>query len=425
MRTVVADLLPNPNEKLEAWREVARTSACWSSVQHGVIEGRKAAETMERTAKRSSTSSPPMWVTPPGCNSELKFSHESKLMVQLRGRVREYFESNSLPRDGGWAMVRKSATIVGWAVTTYLLLLFWAQAWWQFALLSVSMGLSLSAVGFSIQHDGGHGAYSRHRWVSRLAAFALDLCGGSSYMWHHKHNVLHHTYPNVEGADDDISQAPWLRLSRADELRSFHRHQHWYSWALYGVIPPKWILVDDFVRMFTQRAAARRIPPPKGKTLATLLLGKVLAYSWLIVIPLAVHGPSLGLLAVYMTIAWVWGVTLATAFQLAHCTETAEFAPWPVTGEPLAYPWAEHQLATTVDFAQDSWLVTWFIGGLNYQIEHHLFPKVCHLHYPAISKIVREVCEEQGIEYRVHPSMLAALRAHIVYLKRVGSQQPA
>ncbi|MEM6993285.1 MAG: acyl-CoA desaturase [Myxococcota bacterium] len=366
-----------------------------------------------------------MWLTPPGRNPALKYSRESTLMTELRDRVSAYFDDNELSRGGGWRMLAKSGLIVGWAVTSYVLLLFVASAWWQFGLLAISLGLALAGIGFCIQHDGGHGAYSNNPRVSRVAAWALDFIGGSSYMWHHKHNVLHHTYPNVEGADDDISQAPWLRLSTVDEHRSFHRYQHWYSWFLYAIIPPKWILVDDFRRIFTERAGARRVPQPKGRMLAILLAGKAVSYTWLFVIPLVVHGPSLGMLAVYVLVAWVWGLTLATTFQLAHCTTSAEFSPWPAAGEPMGHAWAEQQLATTVNFAHDNPVVTWYIGGLNYQIEHHLFPKVCHLHYPALSQIVQDVCAERGVKYRVHGSVIDALRAHVVHLKRVGAPRAA
>lgn len=380
---------------------------------------------MHGTTKLSSQPERPVWITPAGRNSSLKYSRESGLNGELRRRVAAYFDEHGLSRDGGLPMVFKSAVILAWAVGSYLLLLLWAEAWWMQALLAVSLALALAGIGFSIQHDGGHGAYSSNPMVSRFAAWTLDLMGGSSYMWHHKHNVLHHTYPNVEGADDDISQAPWLRLSTADELRPFHRHQYWYSWLLYAIVPPKWIFVDDFLRIRTERAAARRVPRPKGKALVVLFAGKVIAMTWIVVIPLAVHGFSLGLLAIYALIAWVWGLTLATTFQLAHCSTAAEFTEWPAEGEPMEHAWAEQQLATTVNFSQGSRLVTWYVGGLNYQIEHHLFPRVCHLHYPALSGIVRDVCNEHGVQYREHGSMVDALRAHIDHLKRVGGHAVA
>ncbi len=318
-------------------------------------------------------------------------------------------------------MVGKSLVILTWLAATYLAMLFVAQQAWQLVLLSISAGLALACIGFSIQHDGGHGSYSKYGWVDRLAAFALDAIGGSSYMWNYKHNVLHHTYPNVEQLDDDISQSPWLRLSATDVHYGFHRYQHLYAWFLYAFVTPKWMFVDDFKRLVTQRAGPRRVPPPQGFDLWVLLAGKALAFTWMFAVPLLVHGPSWGLLGIYVLIAWVWGLCLATTFQLAHCNDVAHVGCWPREGETIPHSWAEHQLATTVNFAPGNAWATWFLGGLNYQIEHHLFPKICHLHYPEISPIVRDVCERHGIRYRVQPSMLSALRSHVAHLKHIGA----
>ena len=319
-------------------------------------------------------------------------------------------------------MLGKTLVISLWLLCTYVGLVFLASTAWQFIALSLSMGLALACVGFSIQHDGGHKAYSRHVWVNRLAAFSLDAIGASSYMWHHKHNVLHHTYPNIERVDDDISQSPWLRLSTTDVHYRVHRFQHIYSWLLYALVTPKWLFFDDFRRMSTQRAGARHVPPPRGAALAVLLFGKSLAFAWMFAVPLAVRGPSLGLLGIYVLIAWAWGLSLATTFQLAHCSEAAEFGAWPREGEVIPRCWAEQQLATTVNFAPGNGALTWLLGGLNHQIEHHLFPRVCHLHYPALSKIVRDVCDRRGIRYRVEPSFWTALRSHVAHLRRVGAK---
>lgn len=363
----------------------------------------------------------PTWLRPAGCNSVLKYSGDPSLQREIRAEAAAYFERTGIQRDGGVPMLLKSLVIVAWVVTTYLLMLFVATAVWHFVLLALSMALSLAGVGFSIQHDGGHGAYSARPWVSRAAAFALDAVGGSSYMWDYKHNVLHHTYPNVEQVDDDISQAPWLRLSRTDPYFPMHRYQFVYSWLLYLFMAPKWLFVDDFKRLFTQRAGPRRVPPPTRRGIAALLLGKVFAYGWMLAIPLSIHSPSWGMFGLYVLIAWVWGLAMAVTFQLAHCNDTAEFGTWPQKGEPMARGWAEQQIATTVNFSQDNPVLTWYLGGLNYQIEHHLFPKVCHLHYPGLSHVVKEVCERRGIAYRVQPTMFSALRSHIGHLKRLGA----
>ena len=357
---------------------------------------------------------------PCGRAKAVKYTEASTLMSDLRRRVGAYFDDNGIDRCGGWRMLLKSGVILSWAVGSYLALLLWADAWWVIGLLAVSLALALAAIGFSIQHDGGHGSYSSNRSVSRAAAWTLDLVGGSSYMWRHKHNILHHTYPNVEGADDDISQMPWLRLCTTDPRLPMHRHQHWYAWFLYSLLAPRWIFIDDFKRIRTQRAGARRVQAPQGRSLAFLFVGKALAFTWILVLPLALHGLSLGLLAVYFIVSWVWGATLATAFQLAHCNTSADFVEWPRPGKGLELAWAEQQLATTVNFSPKNSLLTWYIGGLNYQVEHHLFPRICHLHYPAIRPIVRDVCREHGVRYREHATFWDALAAHVDHLRRLG-----
>ena len=362
----------------------------------------------------------PLWHAPDGCSPDLKYPSDAGLMSDLRARVTEYFEGSGRSREGGWRMLLKTLVILVWTVGSYAALVFVATTWWQVVPLAISLALALAAIGFSIQHDGGHGAYSRSRTLSSLAAASLDLIGGSSYMWNQKHNILHHTYPNVVGADDDISQAPWLRLSRADELRPRHRYQHIYSWILYTLVPPKWFLVDDFKRIRTQRAGARLVPAPDHRALTLLLLGKAFALMWWFVIPLMVHGLSFGLVATYLLVFFVWGNALSTTFQLAHCNDAAEFTPWPREGASLPDSWAEQQLATTVNFARGNRLLTWYTGALNHQIEHHLFPRVCHVHYPALSRIVQDVCERRGIRYRDHGGVLDALRSHVTHLKRMG-----
>lgn len=361
-----------------------------------------------------------MWQAPEGCSPDLKYPSDTGLMAELRARASEYFEGSGRARDGGWRIILKTFAIFAWTVGSYVGLVFFASTWWQVILLAIALALALAAIGFSIQHDGGHGAFSRNRKVSAMAAASLDLIGGSSYMWNQKHNILHHTYPNVVGADDDISQAPWLRLCRGDELLPVHRYQHIYSWLLYTIVPPKWMLVDDLRRIRTQRAGNRYVPPPKGRALELLLLGKAFAFTWWFVIPFAVHGFSLALVGTYLLIFFVWGNTLSMTFQLAHCNDAAEFTPWPREGSSLSDSWAEQQLATTVNFSRGNSIVSWYTGGLNHQIEHHLFPRVCHVHYPALSKIVREVCERRGVAYRDHGSVFSALRSHVVHLRRMG-----
>ncbi len=349
----------------------------------------------------------------------VKYPPHSTLLNSLKSRVDSYFAETGKNRHGGARMWTKSGILIGWAVLSYLALVFLAATWWQVVTAAVSLGLAIAGIGFNIQHDGNHGSFAARRWGNRVTAWTLDLIGGSSYMWSFKHNVLHHHFTNVSEMDDDLETRPFLRLAPDQRRYWFHRFQHLYIWGLYAFLPPKWQLFDDFSTLVKARIGHQRIPRPKNWALFGLFAGKVLFVAWALVLPLFLH-PPLTVLAVYALISLVTGVTLGTVFQLAHCVEEAEFEGQPASGDRLPKPWAEHQLATTVNFSPRSRLLRWYLGGLNYQVEHHLFPKISHVHYPAVSRVVRGVCEEYGVEHLSHPTVWSALASHVRHLRRLG-----
>jgi len=352
----------------------------------------------------------------------VKYPAHSPLRDRLIRNVDGYFRENDLRPQGGARMVAKSALILGWWLLSYLLLVFWASTWWQAGVLVVSLGLAVAGVGFNIQHDGGHGSYSRRGWGNRLSSWTLDLMGGSSYVWHFKHNLLHHHYTNLDGVDDDLNAGPLLRLADGQRRRWFHRLQHWYIWPLYAFLPPKWQLYDDWKCLITGRIGNQPFPRPRGWDLALLIAGKLLFFGWAFALPLTLHSAG-AVLAAYALGAFVTGMVLGTVFQLAHCVEEASFPHAPERGARMERSWAEHQLATTVDFAPKSRLLTWYLGGLNYQVEHHLFPRIGHLHYPALAPIVRSVCAASGVRHVTHRTLGSALRSHVRYLKRMGREE--
>jgi linoleoyl-CoA desaturase len=293
--------------------------------------------------------------------------------------------------------------------------------------LAILLGLAMAAVGFNIQHDGNHQAYSDRPWINKVMALTLDLIGGSSYLWHWKHNVIHHTYTNITGHDNDIDLGYLGRLTPHQRWLPWHRFQHWYLWPLYGVMAIKWQLVDDFQALITGHKGKDRVPRPKRWDLVVFIVGKVVFFALAFGVPLLLH-PWWAVLLFYGITAAVLGITLSIVFQMAHCVEQAEFPlPEPETGR-LEKSWAVHQVETTVDFARKSRVVSWLVGGLNFQIEHHLFPRICHVNYPAISKIVEETCREHGVKYAAHASFWAGLAAHYRWLRRLGAapaQEPS
>jgi len=337
----------------------------------------------------------------------------------VKRRVADYFARTGLAERDSPRMYAKTAVILVWFVASYLLLAYVAATWWQGLLCSASLALALAGVGFSIQHDANHGAYSRSPVVNRLLGFTLDALGGSSYVWQWKHNIFHHTYPNVSGADDDIDVGPLARLAPAQPRHALHRFQQVYLWVLYGFLSPKWHFIDDFKNVARGRIGELRFPRPRGLRLLELVVGKALFFGWALVLPSLYH-PWWVVGAFYTSTAFMAGVTLAVVFQLAHCVEEADF-PEPAPGtRRIDRGWAVHQVETTVDFARENRFLAWYLGGLNFQIEHHLFPRVCHVHYPAIAGIVEATCGELGVRYAAQESLGGALRSHWRWLRRMG-----
>jgi linoleoyl-CoA desaturase len=355
-----------------------------------------------------------------------KFTNSDRFLQALRRRVDEYFEQSGRSRRDSPRMYFKTATILAWFLGAYLLLLFVVTQWWLIVPLALVLGLGLAAIGFNIQHDGAHHAYSDHAWVNKIMALMLDLMGGSSYIWDWKHNSIHHTYTNITGHDDDIDLGFLARLSPHQRRLWFHRLQGIYLWIAYGFLSIKWHLFDDFYQVAVARIGGKRIPRPTGWDLVIFIAGKAIFFSMAFVVPILLH-PVWAVLTVYAIASFVSGIVLSIVFQLAHCVQEADF-PLPVLtpegGSRMATGWAVHEVQTTVDFSRKNRVLSWFVGGLNYQIEHHLFPRICHVHYRALSSIVEEVCREHGVRYAAHRSFLAGLASHYRWLAAMGRAAP-
>jgi linoleoyl-CoA desaturase len=327
------------------------------------------------------------------------------------------------PERGGPAMYLKTAIILAAFVATYVLLVFFAAAWWQVLPLAILFALTIVAIGFNIMHDANHEAYSVRPWVNRVMGATLDVVGGSSYFWRCKHNVFHHTFVNVAGYDTDIDLAGLGRLSPHHRRAWIHRWQHFYAWLLYGVMIFKWHFYDDFRLVLTRRMGAHEVPRPDARQLAVFIGGKIVFFSFAFALPLALHSVA-AVAAVYAVAAIVIGIVLGVVFQLAHCVEHADF-PLELASGRMATPWAVHQVETSVDFARDNRVVTWFVGGLNFQIEHHLFSRICHVNYPAIAPLVESTCHEFGVRYKHNATLLTALRSHYRWLRAMGREDVA
>ncbi len=314
-------------------------------------------------------------------------------------------------------MYLKGVVMLAWFVGSWTLLVFGARNGVEATVCALSLGLSVAGIGMSVQHDGNHSAASKHAWVNRLFGCGLDFMGVCSFIWRQKHNICHHTFTNVQGVDHDLDFGILARLSPEQPRLPWHRWQHLYLWFFYGFLLPKWVFHDDFVVLRSRFIGGHALTPPGRAKLVAFAGWKVFFVMWAIAIPAMFH-PLWQVIVFHLVACFALGATLGTVFQLAHCTRDAEF-PAATAGQSMG-EWSVHQLATTVDFGRSSAVLTWFVGGLNFQVEHHLFPKVSHVHYPALSRVVERLAAKHGLRYRSQPTLFGAVVAHLAHLRDLG-----
>jgi linoleoyl-CoA desaturase len=350
----------------------------------------------------------------------LKFDGPNDFQNLLRKRVDAHFTASGSPQRDVPAMYFKTAVILGLFAASYILLVFFATAWWQALPLAAILGLATAGIGFNIQHDGGHGSYSRHGWINKMMAMTLDVVGGSSYLWHWKHVIFHHTYVNVSGHDTDVDLGPIVRLTPHQKRSGFHRFQHLYIWPLYGFMAIRWHFYSDFLDLATGKMGDQPFPRPRGRDLTVFILGKIVFFTMAFGLPLMFHSVWT-VLFFYAVATLLLGMVLSIVFQLAHVVGEADF-PLPAHGTgKMDNAWAVHQVETTINFARRSKTLSWLLGGLNFQIEHHLFPKICHVNYPAMSQVVEATCHERDVNYTEHGTFADGLVSHAQWLKKMGN----
>jgi linoleoyl-CoA desaturase len=350
---------------------------------------------------------------------KISFPARGEFNKTLKKRVEQYFAEHNLAKTGNWQMFLKTALVLAWLVVSYLLLVFFSASLVMAIITAFAVAQGFVLVGFNIMHDGNHDSYSKNKKINRLMGFTLDLIGGSNMFWRQKHNVLHHTYTNIDGVDDDLFTGGLLRLSPEQKKRSWHRFQHLYAFPVYSLLTLSWIMFSDFSKFFSGRIGSYSLRKPSVSEATLFFLTKIFYLGYMIILPLFFH-PVLHVLLAFVGIHLVLGFTLAIVFQLAHTIEGNTFPkPDERTGN-IENEWAIHQVETTVDFASQNKLAAWYLGGLNFQIEHHLFSKVCHIHYPAISRIVEKTCREFSVSYISYPTVRSAVTAHYRFLKMLG-----
>ena len=348
----------------------------------------------------------------------------SSFHQELKSSVELYFSNNQVKKTGNWKLYIKAIILVPAAIGLYLNLLFAHLTLIPGILLSGFLGFVLASIGFNIMHDACHGSYSRKPWVNNLMGLSLNMLGGNAFIWKFKHNIIHHTYTNIDGIDDDIAKSPAMRQCESQKWVKAHRFQHIYMIFLYAISSFLWVSMMDFEKYFKQKIHNTSLQKMDFGEHIIFWLSKLVYVLFYIVIPVHFTGWqawAIGFSCMHIML----GLTLALVFQLAHVVEDAEFVFAPgIEPQKIEEEWAIHQVRTTANFAPKNKLVSWFVGGLNFQIEHHLFPKVSHVHYPAIAEIVKSICVKHQVHYNEFKTMTAAVASHFRKMKSLG-RKPA
>ena len=346
---------------------------------------------------------------------------EHGFSAAVRRNVNEYFKEKGISTKGNLTLILQTITMLSLYLVPFALILTIPMSSWVALLLTVVMGIGVAGVGMCVMHDAVHGSFSDNKTINKLFGGTMYLLGSNVFNWKMQHNVFHHAYTNIEGLDEDIDSKGPIRLSENAPLRKFHKYQYIHAFFFYGLLT-----ISKMVKDFTQLARYNREgitqkynvnPTMEYLRMVFVKVAYLLAF---IAVPLLVtHFTWWQVLTGFFMMHWVAGCILSTVFQMAHVVEGTE-QPLPDTGGIIHHDWAAHELRTTSDFARNNHFLNWYVGGLNFQIEHHLFPNISHVHYQKIAPIVEKTAREFNLEYNLKPSFANALVSHIRRLKELG-----
>jgi linoleoyl-CoA desaturase len=357
--------------------------------------------------------------------TKIIFSPKNKpdFINELRMEVNRYFSKKNISKYGNTDLVVKSLFMGSLYVVPYILMITGIVYTVPLIILSwITMGFGMAGLGMVLMHDANHGSFSRNPKVNSLLSKSLYFLGGFPPNWQYQHNTLHHGFTNIEDHDEDIDPGEFLRFSPHKPLRKIHRYQHLYAWFLYGLMTVSWVTAKDFVRLSKYKSEGVALSGNRkyNQLLRDLILAKVLYYTFFLVLPVIILPIAwYAVVLLFIAMHFISGFILTTIFQTAHVMPSSEY-PLPDETGNMENNWAVHQILTTANFAPKSRILSWCIGGLNHQVEHHLFPNICHVHYKAISPIVKETARKYNLPYHEENTFADALFSHFKMLKSLG-----
>jgi len=346
-----------------------------------------------------------------------------EFFIELKKRVNNHFQENNISKHANFEMVFKTVFMVClYVVPLVLMLTGVVSTLWPMLLMWVLMGFGMTGIGLSVMHDANHGSYSSNKKINNVMGYIIHFIGGYDVAWKIQHNVLHHSFTNIEGLDEDIDNRFFI-FSPDQEVKPKHKYQAYYALFLYALMTIYWSTAKEFEQMV--RYKKKDLLKGQGLTFAQamrqLVFNKIMYYALILVLPLIfIALPWWQILIGYVIMHFICGISMALIFQPAHVITDTNFYD-AEKNSSMENNWAIHQLKTTANFANKNVPFSWFVGGLNFQIEHHLFPNICHVHYKKIAKIVKSTTEEFNLPYYQHKTYYGALKSHFTMLNQLGT----
>ena len=335
---------------------------------------------------------------------------------ELKQKVKTYFAENEKSEKGNRNLFSKTIILFATWIAIYLCILLVASSTWVVIGLYILFWLVWALIGFNVMHDGWHGSYSKYKWLNTVMSYAMNLLWSDINFWKISHNVLHHTFTNIEWYDDDIENRPIFRFHPDQPKKRFHKYQHIYWPIAYWLGLGNWIFYSDFRKFFQWNRWQHKLIKLKMKDKIVFWITKVWLILFYYVLPASQVGWGVALIWVVL-MYYFMSLFIITIFQLAHILEDTSMVSHDE--HTVKESRAIHQIETTANFSMRNKTWTRLLWGLNFQIEHHLFPHVSHVHYPQIAKIVQELCNQYGIQYNAYNTIWAAIWSHVRYIKHM------
>lgn len=355
----------------------------------------------------------------------IKFSRKdnAKFFKTLNKRVNDYFKDNNIKRTGNWKLYSKAIVMFSLLLLPLISILVFDLPTWANIIGMILIGVGMAGVGMNVMHDANHESFSSRKWVNKLMGSSIYILAGNDYNWKVQHNVLHHTYTNIQGHDEDIDAGRIIRFSKHSKWLKIHKYQKYYSFFLYGLLTVNWAITTDFKQTYQylkRKLSYGKFPNPATQW-TKLIIGKIIYYALWVVLPLYLGFAWYEVLIGFFIMHYTAGIILSVVFQLAHVMPNTEM-PTPDKDGNMKNTWAIHQLYTTSNFAPKNWLVEFYTGGLNHQVEHHLFAHISHIHYDKLAKIVKDTAEEFSLPYNEYKTFWKAVKEHYHQLNVLGKQ---